>query len=199
MQSTDGGPLESSHSSPFSLYRPEITLPPQPAADPAPAKASNDLAPCKPQKYVAARARPPHASRFHIRLGAPDQLHQVMPKGHLSVHMSRVDNISTFRPQHARTSWHGDTVTIMVCLAEVTVHIAACELGVHVPVPRVQQRVVREPHPPQWSHPVHSVPGTSRPYCNLSFSNRTHKVVAIHCFKIEQRQRACRYRRPSRR
>ena len=87
----------------FWAWESVIALPPRLAATPAPAKACNDLAPWKP-KYVAAHARPSHTTRPNIGLGLPDQFHQVIPKGHLAVYMSRVDNISTFTPRHTRTS-----------------------------------------------------------------------------------------------
>ena len=68
----------------------------------------------------------------------------------------------------------------VVCLAEVTVHIAACELGVHVPVSRVQQRVVREHHPPRWGDHGHS----GRILCTLC--RVPPNLTAIQCrFQIE--------------
>ena len=55
----------------------------------------------------------------------------------------------TYPPSHHGTQGQASKETRLqsvVCLAEVTVHVAACELGVHVPVPRVQQGIVREHH-----------------------------------------------------
>ena len=41
-------------------------------------------------------------------------------------------------------------------MAEVTIHVAACELGVHVPVPRAQQGIVREHNSRRWGDHGHS-------------------------------------------
>ena len=175
---------------------PEIALPPQPAADPAPAKASNDLAPCKPKNMLR------HAPDHHMRpastsASTPFSLH-VTSRQHIHLQTTaRKDKLARGHGYHLWSAWQRSPSTSPPASLEFMSprrEYSSVLFGSIIPRGGVTTVTVVA----SCAHCAGYL--QSRPYCNpMSFSNRTHKLVAIHCFKIEQRQRTCRYGRPSRR